>query len=283
MKSKLKGITKLIRFDKPIGTFLLLWPTLSTFFILTNGHPSIILITIFCLGTFFMRSAGCVINDYFDRDIDGKVARTKDRPLITGEIKPKEALLLFIVLLMLSASLLIWTNKLTVIVALLGAGLTILYPLTKRFFQIPQVFLGLAFSWGVLMASAAELNQITISSVIIFSACFFWIMAYDTAYSMSDKEDDLSLNIYSSALTFGKYVKTIFLLCQIISLSLWGLSGYLESLGSTFFFSLLLVLVFVYHQYSLIKDYDRDKCFRAFRNNNWVGIAVFVGSVLGTL
>ena len=283
MKSKLKGIAKLIRFDKPIGTFLLLWPTLSTFFILTNGHPSIILITIFCLGTFFMRSAGCVINDYFDRDIDGKVARTKDRPLITGEIKPKEALLLFIVLLMLSASLLIWTNKLTVIVALLGAGLTILYPLTKRFFQIPQVFLGLAFSWGVLMASAAELNQITISSVIIFSACFFWIMAYDTAYSMSDKEDDLSLNIYSSALTFGKYVKTIFLLCQIISLSLWGLSGYLESLGSTFFFSLLLVLVFVYHQYSLIKDYDRDKCFRAFRNNNWVGIAVFVGSVLGTL
>ena len=282
MKSKLKGIAKLIRFDKPIGTFLLLWPTLSAFFILTNGHPSIILITIFCLGTFFMRSAGCVINDYFDRDIDGKVARTKDRPLITGEIKPKEALLLFIVLLMLSASLLIWTNKLTVIVALLGAGLTILYPLTKRFFQIPQVFLGLAFSWGVLMASAAELNQITISSVIIFSACFFWIMAYDTAYSMSDKEDDLSLNIYSSALTFGKYVKTIFLLCQIISLSLWGLSGYLESLGSTFFFSLLLVLVFVYHQYSLIKDYDRDKCFRAFRNNNWVGIAVFVGSVLGT-
>ena len=283
MKSKLKGIAKLIRFDKPIGTFLLLWPTLSAFFILTNGHPSIILITIFCLGTFFMRSAGCVINDYFDRDIDGKVARTKDRPLITGEIKPKEALLLFIVLLMLSASLLIWTNKLTVIVALLGAGLTILYPLTKRFFQIPQVFLGLAFSWGVLMASAAELNQITISSVIIFSACFFWIMAYDTAYSMSDKEDDLSLNIYSSALTFGKYVKTIFLLCQIISLSLWGLSGYLESLGSTFFFSLLLVLGFVYHQYSLIKDYDRDKCFQAFRNNNWVGIAVFVGSVLGTL
>ena len=283
MKSKLKGIAKLIRFDKPIGTFLLLWPTLSAFFILTNGHPSIILITIFCLGTFFMRSAGCVINDYFDRDIDGKVARTKDRPLITGEIKPKEALLLFIVLLMLSASLLILTNKLTVIVALLGAGLTILYPLTKRFFRIPQVFLGLAFSWGVLMASAAELNQITISSVIIFSACFFWIMAYDTAYSMSDKEDDLSLNIYSSALTFGKYVKTIFLLCQIISLSLWGLSGYLESLGSTFFFSLLLVLVFVYHQYSLIKDYDRDKCFRAFRNNNWVGIAVFVGSVLGTL
>ena len=283
MKSKLKGIAKLIRFDKPIGTFLLLWPTLSAFFILTNGHPTIILITIFCLGTFFMRSAGCVINDYFDRDIDGKVARTKDRPLITGEIKPKEALLLFIVLLMLSASLLIWTNKLTVILALLGAGLTILYPLTKRFFQIPQVFLGLAFSWGVLMASAAELNQITISSVIIFSACFFWIMAYDTAYSMSDKEDDLSLNIYSSALTFGKYVKTIFLLCQIISLSLWGLSGYLESLGSTFFFSLLLVLVFVYHQYSLIKDYDRDKCFRAFRNNNWVGIAVFVGSVLGTL
>jgi len=283
MKNKLKGIAKLIRFDKPIGTFLLLWPTLSAFFILTNGHPSIILITIFCLGTFFMRSAGCVINDYFDRDIDGKVERTKDRPLITGEIKPIEALLTFIVFLMLSASLLIWTNKFTVIVALLGAGLTILYPLTKRFFQIPQVFLGLAFSWGVLMASAAELNQITISSVIIFSACFFWIMAYDTAYSMSDKEDDLSLNIYSSALTFGKYVKTIFLLCQIISLSLWGLSGYLESLGSTFFFSLLLVLVFVYHQYSLIKDYDRDKCFRAFRNNNWVGIAVFVGSVLGTL
>ena len=283
MKSKLKGIAKLIRFDKPIGTFLLLWPTLSAFFILTNGHPSIILITIFCLGTFFMRSAGCVINDYFDRDIDGKVERTKDRPLITGEIKPIEALLTFIVFLMLSASLLIWTNKFTVIVALLGAGLTILYPLTKRLFQIPQVFLRLAFSWGVLMASAAELNQITISSVIIFSACFFWIMAYDTAYSMSDKEDDLSLNIYSSALTFGKYVKTIFLLCQIISLSLCGLSGYLESLGYAFFFSLLLVLVFVYHQYSLIKDYDRDKCFRAFRNNNWVGIAVFVGSVLGTL
>ena len=157
---KLISLGRLMRLEKPIGTLLLLWPTLSAFLILKNGSPSLELVIIFCLGTFFMRSAGCVINDYFDRDFDGKVKRTKNRPLVTGEVKPKEALILFFILVCLSASLLAWTNILTVMVAIIGLVIAVIYPLSKRFFRIPQIFLGIAFSWGVLMVSAAELDRI---------------------------------------------------------------------------------------------------------------------------
>ena len=175
-KKKFLSLIRLMRADKPIGTALLLWPTLSAFFILTDGNPDLFLIVLFIFGTFLMRSAGCVINDYFDRNFDGKVERTKDRPLVTGLVSPKEALILFTILLFLSASLLLWMNIFTLYIALIGLGLAVIYPLSKRFFSIPQLFLGLAFSWGIMMVSAAEINTINHISLLLFSSCFFWII-----------------------------------------------------------------------------------------------------------
>ena len=272
-----------MRLEKPIGTLLLLWPTLSAFFILKNGSPSFELVAIFCVGTFLMRSAGCVINDYFDRDFDGKVKRTKNRPLVTGEIKPQEALILFCILISLSASLLMWTNKLTVMVAFVGLLIAVIYPLTKRFFKVPQLFLCFAFSWGVLMVSAAELNSISLTSLIIFTACFFWIMAYDTAYAMSDKEDDESIGLYSSAITFGKHSQKLILSCHLISLCLWSLSGYIEKINPAFYLSILICLLLVFFQFQLIKDGDREKCFLAFKQNNWIGFTILLGSIFATV
>ena len=172
-KRKFVNFVRLMRADKPIGTALLLWPTLTSFIILTNGKPNFFLVGLFIVGTFLMRSAGCVINDYFDRDFDGEVHRTKDRPLVTGEVSSKEALLLFAFLISCSAFLLIFMNKLTIYMALIGLGLATLYPLTKRFFPIPQLFLGLAFSWGIMMVSSAELNEINVVSIALFGSCFF--------------------------------------------------------------------------------------------------------------
>ena len=283
MKNKIIGLKKLIRFDKPIGTFLLMWPTLSTFFVITKGNPSLKLVVIFCIGAFLMRSAGCIINDYFDRNIDGSVKRTSSRPLVTGEISPHEALLFFTLLIILSSTLLLWTNKLTFIMAFIGLLITCLYPLTKRFFFMPQIFLGFAFSWGVIMVSSAELNTISIASLIIFSSCFLWILAYDSEYAMSDMEDDALIGIHSSALTLGKYVKVMIIICHLSSLLLWFCVGYLTNIGSLFYVSLLVVSILIFYQYLLIKDYDREKCFQAFRNNNWVGMVIFIGAVLGTL
>ena len=275
MKSKLKGIAKLIRFDKPIGTFLLLWPTLSAFFILTNGHPSIILITIFCLGTFFMRSAGCVINDYFDRDIDGKVARTKDRPLITGEIKPKEALLLFIVLLMLSASLLIWTNKFTVIVALLGAGLTILYPLTKRFFIGPQLFLGITFNPTIIVYALTEkLSNPTI--FYLYFAIAAMTIAYDSFYGLCDEADDRHLGINSTPLWWGKYTLKIIALFQIISMCLLGMIGWVDRLDFYWFVGVMCMGGFFLYQHNLA---SHKEYLLAFKNNHWMLLFILITAV----
>ena len=271
-----------IRADKPIGTLLLLWPTLSAFVVLTNGNPNLFLISLFVLGTFLMRSAGCVINDYFDMEFDGSVDRTKNRPLVTGIIQPYEALILFLFLISISCSLLIWMNFLAVKVAVFGLALATFYPLTKRFFAIPQLFLGLAFSWGILMVSAAELNEINGSSLFLFASCFFWILAYDTAYAMSDKEDDVKVGLHSSAITFGKKVVYFFILFHLISLSIWSWLGYELNLHPLFYLSSVSWLALIFYQYLLIRNYDRDNCLLAFKNNNWVGFSLLVGSMLGT-
>ena len=281
-KEKILGFYKLIRADKPVGTLLLLWPTLSAFIVLTKGSPDLFLMSLFVLGTFLMRSAGCVINDYFDMEFDGSVDRTKDRPLVTGVIKPPEALKLFLLLLLFSCSLLIWMNWLAVKVALLGLGLAIFYPLTKRFFAIPQFFLGLAFSWGIIMVSAVELNKINTVSLVLFVSCFFWILAYDTAYAMSDKEDDIKVGLRSSALTFGNKVVHFFISFHLISLGIWSLLGYELNMHPLFYLSSLAWLALIIYQYRLVRNYDRHKCFLAFKSNNWVGFSLFIGSLLGT-
>ena len=281
-KDKIFGFYELIRADKPIGTLLLLWPTLSAFLVLTEGNPDLLLITLFVLGTLLMRSAGCIINDYFDMEFDGSVDRTKNRPLVTGVIKPSEALVLFFLLIIASCCLLIWMNWLTIKVAALGLGLAIFYPLTKRFFAIPQLFLGLAFSWGIIMVSAAELNQINPISLVLFISCFFWILAYDTAYAMSDKEDDIKVGLRSSALTFGNRVVHFFISFHLIALSIWSWLGYQLNLHPLFFLSSLSWAFLIIYQYKLISNYDRHRCFLAFKNNNWVGFSLFIGSWLGT-
>ena len=280
-RKKFFSIIKLMRADKPIGTLLLLWPTLSSFYILSEGNPNALLIALFVLGTFLMRSAGCVINDFFDRDFDGKVERTKNRPLVTGEVSPNEALGLFTLLIIISASLLIWMNIFTFYIALIGLALASLYPLTKRFLSVPQFFLGLAFSWGIMMVSAAETNQISSTTLILFFSCWSWIVAYDTAYALCDKEDDLVLGINSSAIAFGKNTVTMFILFHLISILLLTLVAVLSNFHSSFYFFLLLSALLIVYQTFLIKDFDSEMCLKAFKNNNWLGMSIFIGSILG--
>jgi len=280
-RKKFFSIIKLMRADKPIGTLLLLWPTLSSFYILSEGNPNALLIALFVLGTFLMRSAGCVINDFFDRDFDGKVERTKNRPLVTGEVSPNEALGLFTLLIIISASLLIWMNIFTFYIALIGLALASLYPLTKRFLSVPQFFLGLAFSWGIMMVSAAETNQISSTTLILFFSCWSWIVAYDTAYALCDKEDDLVLGINSSAIAFGKNTVTMFILFHLISILLLTLVAVLSNFHSSFYFFLLISALLIVYQTFLIKDFDSEMCLKAFKNNNWLGMSIFIGSILG--
>ena len=272
-----------MRLEKPIGTFLLLWPTLSAFMVLKGGSPTIKLVIIFCIGTFLMRSAGCVINDIFDKDFDGKVERTKERPIVTGEVSSVEAIVLFFILIGLSAVLLIWTNKFTVLIAGIGLLIAVFYPLTKRFFKVPQLFLGLAFSWGILMVSAAELEKISFTSLIMFSACFFWILAYDTAYALSDKEGDLSIGLNSSAITFGKNTPALIVVFHLISLCLWSLCALVEKMSPIFYLSIFVCLGLVFMQFLLVRNEEPDKCLKAFKQNNWIGFSILVGTILSSI
>ena len=283
LSKKLFSLSELARLDKPIGTLLLLWPTLSSFWLLTDGNPSFKLICIFVIGTFLMRSAGCVINDFFDRDLDGSVTRTKNRPLVKQKVTQLEALYFFTFLVSLSALLLLLLNLFSFYIALLGLGLTVIYPLTKRFFSLPQVFLGFAFSWGIIMVSAAQLNSIPFTACLMFLACFFWIIAYDTIYAMIDKEDDLKIGIKSSAIAFGDSDNRIIILSHVVSIILWCIVGVITNVNIPFYVSLIFVTLFTLHQCELIKNKDPENCFKAFINNNWIGLSIFIGSILGTI
>jgi len=280
-REKYFSLFKLMRADKPIGTLLLLWPTLTAFFILTNGNPDFVLVVLFIIGTFLMRSAGCVINDYFDKDFDGKVDRTKDRPIVIGEVSPKEALVLFAVLVLSSTSLLLWMNPFTFYIAVIGFALATIYPLSKRFFSVPQVFLGLAFSWGIMMVSAAELNEINTTSLLLFGSCFFWIIAYDTAYALCDKDDDLNLGINSSAIALGENVVIFFFLFHTISLFILLYVGFSLSFHPSFYFFALMAFILAIYQCFLIKEQESKQCLKAFKNNNWLGLTIFLGSIMG--
>lgn len=280
-KTKLSSFLRLMRADKPIGSALLLWPTLMSFYLLTDGNPNYFLMSLFIIGTILMRSAGCVINDFFDRDFDGNVERTKERPIAAGEISPNEALLLFFFLVLCSACLLLFMNLLTFLMALLGLGLATFYPISKRFFPIPQVFLGLAFSWGIIMVSSAQLGEINILSLALFLSCFFWIIAYDTAYALCDKKDDLDLGIHSSAITFGKNVTAFFFLLHFLSITILIFIAYLKNFHISFYFFASISSALVIYQCFLIKDQDSTNCLKAFKNNNLVGLSFLCGSILG--
>ena len=267
----------LMRIDRPIGTYLVMWPALWSLWLAAKGVPDIHLLLVFISGAFLMRSAGCVINDFADRHIDGHVQRTQHRPLATAVITSKEALQLFILLCLSAAALLLFTNALTASYAVLAFLLATLYPFTKRFTQLPQVILGMAFSCSIPMAFAAQTNNVPLVALALYFAVISWVVAYDTFYAMVDREDDIKINVKSTAILFGRHDRIITALLQLIFLALLVLIGHQQALGTIYFSSLLIISGLFLYQQHLIKDRSPAACFKAFLNNNFVGMAVFIG------
>jgi len=283
MASRLREYWLLTRMHRPIGTLLLLWPTLWALWIASDGQPRISDLLIFSLGTLLMRSAGCAINDYADRDFDRHVKRTADRPLTAGRIKPWEALAVFAFLSLIALSLIISYNKLTWLMAAIAAFLAASYPFTKRFLSIPQAYLGIAFGFGIPMAFAATTNTAPPLCWVLLLANIFWAIAYDTEYAMVDRDDDIHLGIKTSAITFGRFDVEMVMLSYGITLALLALAGRMASLGLGWWVGLIAAgLIAIYH-YGLIKHRTREGCFKAFNHNNWFGAAVFCGLPLDTI
>ncbi len=274
---------KLMRMDHPIGAFLLLWPTLWALWLAGNGHPNPTLVIIFIIGTFTMRAAGCIINDCADRHIDAEVKRTRDRPLASGLLSVRQALALFALLLLGALMLVLQLNRFTQLLALFAVFIACLYPFTKRFTHLPQLFLGVAFSWGIPMAYAAERASLPPEAWWLFAANFAWIVAYDTQYAMVDRNDDLRIAVKSTAILFGKHVNFIIGLLHLICLAVLVFIGWQRGLSWHFYITLGLALAFAIYQQYLCKGHTRENYLRAFRNNNWFGAMIFCGLVLALL
>ena len=274
---------RLMRLDRPIGTYLLLWPTLWALWFAGEGSPSLANLIIFTLGVVSMRAAGCVINDYADRNVDGSVERTKNRPLPAGEIQPNQALILFFVLLCLSLALVLMTNQLTIILSFGGLALAATYPFLKRFTHLPQLGLGAAWAWAVPMAFVAERNQLPVTLWLIFVAVILWTIAFDTYYAMVDREDDLKVGIKSTAILFGRYDLLIIALLQLMTLILLFIAG-LEFGRSWFYMSgLIAAALYFVNQYIQARSREREACFESFLNNHRVGMVIFIGLALDYL
>ncbi len=280
LTEKLNAYEKLMRLDKPIGILLLLWPALWALWFAAPRVQRLDILLIFVLGTVLMRSAGCVINDYADRDIDPHVKRTKYRPLATGLVSPKEALVIAAVLLLLSFILVLFLNKLTIALSVVALVVAASYPYSKRFFPLPQAWLGIAFGMSILMAFTAYRNNLPLIAWWLFAANIFWAIAYDTEYAMVDRDDDMRLNIKSSALLFGVFDVAAVMACHGLFIAIMAGIGLWTKLGVAYYVGLALACGMILHQYQLIKTRDRDKCFEAFRNNNWAGMAIFAGLAL---
>lgn len=274
---------RLARLDKPIGILLLLWPTLWGLWIASSGHPRPLIFAVFLLGTVLMRSAGCVANDYADREYDPHVARTKERPLASGMVAKREALFLAAVLAGAAFVLVLFLNRLTVLLSFAALFLAVSYPFTKRFFAIPQAYLGIAFGFGIPMAYAAETGTVPAIAWIILLANFFWTIAYDTEYALVDRDDDIRIGIRTSALTFGKYDILAVMLCYGFMLAILAFVGIESNRGMFYYAGLAAALLLMLYHYTLIRERERTKCFRAFLHNNWVGFAIFLGIFLDYL
>lgn len=278
---RLKLYAQLVRLDKPIGSLLLLWPTLSALWLASNGRPDWTLVAIFTVGTVLMRSAGCAINDFADRDFDRHVKRTAERPLTSGRIAAWEAVAVAALLAMISFLLVLPLNELTKqlsVVAVLVAGT---YPYFKRFFALPQAYLGIAFGFGIPMAYGAVLDTVPVEAWVLLAANVFWALAYDTEYAMVDRDDDLLIGIRTSAITFGRFDVLAVMICYGINLVLIALVGASYHLGPLFYAGLIVAAGIAIYHYLLIRNRDRMRCFAAFRHNNWLGAAVFAGILLG--
>ena len=280
---RLREYARLMRIDRPIGIWLLLWPVLWALWVAASGHPDERLFVIFVIGTFVMRSAGCVINDFADRELDPHVRRTADRPLAKQTISTAEALGLFAVLGLIALALVIPLNRPTQVLALLGGVLAVTYPFLKRFFSLPQVYLGAAFGWSVPMAFAAQTGSVPPQAWVMFLSVVLWTTAYDTIYAMVDREDDLLIGIRSSAILFGRADRAIIAMLQAGALGGLSLVGLMCGLGRWYWYGLLIAAALAARQQWLIRARDPELCFRAFLGNNLFGLAVFAGILLDYL
>src|SRR5690606_12102726 len=280
IRTKARAYAQLTRLNRPIGTWLLLWPALWALWLSSGGRPDQHVFVVFVLGVFLTRAAGCAINDYADRAFDGHVRRTRDRPLVTGQLDPIEAVALSIALGLIALGLVLTLNKLTQLMALVGAFLLLTYPFMKRFFPIPQLYLGAAFTWSVPMAYAAQTGEVPRLAWLLFLCGLLWTMAYDTMYAMADREDDRKLGLRSSALLFGDADRVIVGAMQLMALfGLW-LAGRELELGGWYRAGLAAAAAFALYQQFLIRARIPEKCFQAFLNNNYFGMVIFIGIAL---
>jgi len=270
----------LTRLDRPIGIWLLMWPMLWAFWFAAGGPPSLDILLIFLVGTVLTRSAGCAINDYADRNFDAHVERTRYRPLATGEITPREALIVAALLMLMAFCLVLLTNRITILMSFVALLLAALYPFAKRFTDLPQLVLGLAFSWAIPMAYAAQTGTVTRDAWLVFLASVLWAIAYDTMYAMADREDDLRIGIKSTAILFGDLDIAMIAFIQITVLATLLLCGNILELGLLFHSGLIIALFLVIYQLVLIRKREPSRCIQAFLNNHYLGMIVFIGIVL---
>ncbi|WP_409311328.1 4-hydroxybenzoate octaprenyltransferase [Pectobacterium sp. B1J-3] len=272
---------RLMRIDKPIGSLLLLWPTLWALWMAGRGIPGPWILFVFVAGVFLMRAAGCVINDYADRHFDGHVKRTALRPLPSGAVSEQSAKVLFVILVLLAFGLVLTLNRMTIWLSVAGLALAWIYPFMKRVSHLPQFVLGAAFGWSIPMAYAAVSGALPLTCWLMFLAYICWTVAYDTQYAMVDRDDDLKIGIKSTAILFGRFDTLIIGLLQLSMLLLMAALGYITALGSAFYISLLVAAGLFIYQQILTAGREREACFKAFHNNNYVGIALFAGVVFG--
>ncbi len=280
MADRIQTYAQLMRLDKPIGILLLRWPMLWGLWFAAQGMPDWQILVIFVLGTILMRSAGCVINDYADRKIDPHVERTRNRPMAAGRVSSKEALLLATGLSLIAFVLILPLNQLTILLSMPALFLAGTYPFTKRFFAMPQAYLGIAFSFGIPMAFAAQTDSLPPIIWILMLANLFWVIAYDTEYAIVDKPDDLKIGIQTSAITFGRFDVLGVMVCHAGFVAIMLIIGQLQQMNLAYYAGLIVATGLIMYQYTLIRNRDRALCFKAFLHNNWVGVAVFSGIAL---
>ncbi len=277
MMEKLKQYWLLARFHRPIGILILLWPTLWALWVAGDGTPDTLVVAVFVLGVVLMRAAGCVINDYADRNFDPHVERTKTRPIAAGKVAPKEALRVFAALVLTAFALVLLMNRYTVLLSFIGAFLAASYPFMKRHTHLPQAYLGMAFGWAVPMAFAAQTNSIPALAWVMYLAVLLWALVYDTMYAMVDKDDDLKIGVKSTAIWFGEHDRKIMAILQIIILGLLAAVGQMAHLQWPYYLGLLVAAGFSAYQQKLLVSRDKALCMQAFLNNNGFGLAVFAG------
>lgn len=270
----------LVRLHRPIGTLLLLWPSLWALWIAAEGSPSWGMVVIFVLGVTIMRSAGCAINDFADRHIDGEVERTSERPLVTGQVSPKEAIAVFVVLCLLAFGLVLLLNRQTMYMSVVAVVLAAIYPFAKRYTHLPQIILGMAFGWAVPMAFMAVTETVPPAAWLLYIGTVIWALVYDTQYAMVDRDDDIRIGVKSTAILFGENDRLMIGLLQISVLGILLLVGSKVELGLYYYLGIAVASGFFVYQQQLIWNRDREGCFKAFLNNNWFGASVFIGLVL---